>query len=165
MDMSDSSHTLKHAPLGIKSVIPEGRKDYEAYYFNHSLSIGSARDPFRDELTNFVIDMFRGQGIKERVSDPNNKYNSIQIKVSQEGIRFSWYLSRTRGIRQWMTGDEEEKIAYYQIGLTPLPREKQPDGYWEYIQLWIENAIESNEDVNMERSIGGFAIRKSHKLY
>ena len=165
VNLSSGPHTLKCARLGTKYAIPAGTNHYEAYFFNNSLRIGPVQDYFRDSLTMFVLKIFRSQGIRDRMADPNNRYHNVEINVGQDGIRLSWQLAKTRGIKQWATGEDEEKISYHQAGLTPLPRERQPDGYWSYIQMWIEEAIESDREADMERYMNGFRVRTKHNLY
>lgn len=163
--LNSGPHTLKCAKLGTKYVIPAGADGYEAYFFNNSLRIGPVQDYFRERLTMFVLKMFRSQGMRDRMNDLNNRHHNIVVNVRADGIYLSWQLAQTKGIKQWATGGDEEKISYYQAGLTPLPQEKQPGGYWDYIQMRIEDAIEADEEADMERYMGGFRMRTKHKLY
>ena len=165
LNLDSNPHILRCDAIGTKYIIPAGTDHYSAYFFNNSLKIGPVQDNFRDGLTMFVLKIFRGQGIRDRMADPNNLHHNVSIDVGQDGIRLSWRLAQTRGIKQWATGTDEEKISYYQAGLTPLPKEKQPGGYWDYIQMRIEDAIEADKEADMERYMSGFRARTKHNLY
>lgn len=165
VSLNYDSHILKCTTFGTKYVIPAGNEHYEAYYFNKALQIGPVQDQFRDELIMFVLKMFRGKGIRERMMDLNNRNHNVKISVEHDGIRLSWDLVKPQGIKQWISGMHEEKISYRQMGITPLMCEKQPSGYWNYIQTKVEDAIVMDEEADMEKYLLGIRMRTEHRLY
>lgn len=165
VSLNYDSHILKCASHGGQYTIPAGTEHYEAYYFNNALQIGPVEDQFRDELIMFALKIFRGKGIKERMTDLNNRDHNVKLSVDQEGIRLSWNVVKPQGIKQWVSGMNEEKISYRQMGITPLLREKQPSGYWNYIQTKVEDAIVMDEEADMEKYLLGIRMRTEHRLY
>lgn len=165
LDVDSGEHTLRYNLLAPKYWIPPGRENYLVSYFRDSLRIGPENDEFRDGLTLFVLKMFRGRGIKDRILDPNNHGNKVRLDINSEGIRLSWTLEHTKGLKQWLTGEGEEKISYSQMGLTPLAEEMRPAGYWEFLQMWVEKAIVQDKEADMTMEGGGFTFRRTHDLY
>lgn len=163
--LNNDLHILKCAAHGSQYTIPAGTEDYEAYFFNDSLWIGPVQDRFRDELIAFALKMFRGKGMKERMMDSNNQNHHVKINIDQDGIRLSWNVVKPRGMKQWLSGMNEEKISYQQMGIAPLLREKQPGGYWDYIRTKVEDAIVMDEEADMEKYLLGIRMRTEHRLY
>lgn len=165
LSIDSDAHVLKSAVFASAYGIPAGREDYLAFFFNGGFRIGFKNDTFREELAEFVLRMFRGQGIRDRIRDENNRNHNIVLNIGQEGIRLSWSLAQTKGLRQWATGEDEEKISYRQIGLTPPALEEQPGGYWQFIQDYVEDLILKDKEADMDRYMGGFTFRTKHNLY
>lgn len=163
--LDGAAHTIKYAPLGTKYQIPAGTDSYRGMFFNNAFMIGLEVDPFLDALTDFSIRIFRSQGIKDRMMHPNNQYHAVEIRADQDGILLSWRLNETKGLKQWLTGAQEEKISYVSARLMPPPKVRQPDGYWSYVNDWIKQAIELDEEADVEKCTGGFRMRTMHNLY
>ncbi len=160
-----NAHTVKCAVLASGYHIPAGTEDYVGYYFNGSLRFGPAVDFFRDKLTAFVIGMFRGKGMRDRMRDPNNRNHNVELRIEHDCIVLSRQLYKTRGLKQWALGGDEEKIYFRDIGLVPLDPEMQPGNYWDFIQKWVESQLLEDEQADVERYMGGFAECRQHKLY
>lgn len=165
LDVDSGEHTIRYNLLAPKYWIPPGTDNYIVSYFRDNFRIGPENDDFRDGLTLFVIKMFRSRGMKDRILDRNNHGNKVHLDVNRDGIRLYWTLEHTKGLKQWLTGEGEEKISYSQMGLTPLAEEKQPSGYWEFLQMWVEEAILQDDEADMEKSGGGFTFRTKHSLF
>ena len=167
LQIDANEHILKPAIMAPNYMIPKGTDSYTVYYFNDKFQIGPVHDPFRDQLVEFIVQMFQGQGIRDRINDPNNRNHNVQLQISFDGIRLSWDLGKTRGLKQWLTGKQEEFISYENIGLRVLPEERRPGGYWEFIQTYAEQAILNDEKANMMHDqLGGFTFNTAkHKLF
>ena len=165
--VDSNEHTLSTGALSGKYRIPSGTESYFATFFNGSFRIGPVVDPFRDQLTDFVVNMFRGQGIRERISSKSNYGHNIYLDVHATGIRLHWTLDHNyaKGFKAWLTGEGEEKISYLDINLFPISQDSQPSGYWDFIQAWIESAILNDPQADMQKEGGGFTFRTSHSLY
>jgi hypothetical protein len=147
-------------------VIPPGNDSYIVYFFNDSFRIGPEEDDFRDGLTAFVLNIFRGRGIKDRILDSNNSGNKVYLDINPDGIRIYWRLKQPKGLKQLLTGEGEEKISYIQMGLTPLAKEKQPPaGYWDFINMWVQDAILNDEKADLMKDGGGYTFRTTHSLF
>lgn len=165
LNVDSGEHTIRYNLLSPKYRIPAGTDNYIVSYFRDNFRIGPENDDFRDNLTLFVVKMFRSRGMKDRILDLNNSSNTVCLDINQDGIRLYWHLAHTKGLKQFLTGESEEKISYQQIGLTPLAEEKQPTGYWDFLQMWIETAILQDDEADMEKSGGGFTFRTKHNLF
>lgn len=162
--MDSGEHMLRFGLLAPKYRIPAGTDNYAAIYFDGGCRIGPQEDPFRDQLTEVVLQMFRGPGIRQRITDSNNSGNKIYLDISPKGIRVYWRLKETKGFWQSLTGEKEEKLTYSQLGLTPPPEQQQPDGYWGFLQWWAEDAILADESIDMAYTAGGFVMGRQHGL-
>ena len=163
--LNEWGHNIKNAIFASSYCIPAGNDSYLAYLFNDRFMIGPVDDPYRDQLTNFVVEMFRGNGIRDRILSANNRNHCIDVNFSDKGIRLFWQAEKARGIKQWLTGEEEEWITYSQIGLSPLPVSRRPDGYWEFLDIWVTDAIVNDSQANMEHCAGGITLRSKHNLF
>lgn len=165
LNIDSGEHTIRYNLLAPRYRIPAGTDNYMVSYFRDNFRIGPETDAFRDGLTQFVVKMFRGRGIKDRILDPNNYGNKVYLDINREGIRVYWTLAHTKGLKQFFSGEGEDKISYRQMGLTPLAEEKQPTGYWEFLQMWVEEAILQDKEADMDKSGGGFTFRSKHDLF
>lgn len=165
LSLDSNAHVVKGAVFASSFGIPAGRESYLAFFFNGGFRIGPTIDPFRDKLAEFVLRIFRGQGIRDRILDENNRNHNVELHIEPEGIRLSWSLAQTKGLRQWATGEDDEKIPYRQIGLVPPAPETQPGGYWQFLQDYVEDLILSDKEADMDRYMGGFTFRTRHNLY
>lgn len=145
--------------------IPAGDKDYKAYYFNNNLMIGFDPDPFREQLVEFMVNLFRGRGIKDRLLDSNNSTNSVSVYILPDYVRLSFPLKNTKGLKEWATGTREEKISFQEIGLMVPHVDSLPDGYFGFIEDYVLSAIDHDEEADMERNGNSIKIRKTHRLY
>ncbi len=161
-----NQHQLKASTTGTACMIPAGTDSYMADYFNAHFAIGLAEDPFRDALTAFVLNVFRGEGIAERILDPNNRHHHICLELNEKEIRLYWQVIQTKGVKQWSTGCDEEVISYSQAGLVPPLQSRQLNGYWVLMYRLVADAIEKDRVADMARDeFGGFTIRRKHSLY
>lgn len=163
--LDSNAHQVKCALLASSYYIPEGREDYHGFCFNGALQLGLEDDPFLDDLVVFILKMFRGKAIRERMLDPNNRHHNVCLDIGPNGIKLYWQVEKTKGLMQWLTGDQEEKISYQQAGLRPLPEDRRPGGYWEFVNTVVTDAIVMDDKVDMERYMGGFTFRSKHKLF
>lgn len=162
--MDSREHTLK-CGLMDSYRIPAGDKDYRAYYFNDYLMIGFDPDPFREQLAEFMVNMFRGKGMRDRLLDSNNSTNSVMVHIHTDHIRLNFPLKNTRGLKEWATGTKEEKISFQEIGLQVPPASILPDGYFGFIEDYVLDAVNQDEEADMERNGYSFKIRETHRLY
>lgn len=165
LHLDSNAHTISHTPISSKSIIPAGNNDYVAYFFNTSFMIGPVHDPFRDELTQWVLNMVRGQGFRDRIQDPNNHYHAVKVSIQSNCIRVHWAVNQKKGFTEWSSGEKEEKIYYNQIGLTPPPSNRQPGGYWQYLGNFVQQSVKNDPQADLVHGIGGFSFRKTHGLY
>ena len=166
LHLDANEHILKPAIMSSKYLIPKGTDSYIVYFFNDAFQIGLVHDPFRDKIIEFIIQIFQGQGIKDRINNPNNRNHNIYLKVCYDGIYLSWDVAKTHGLKQWATGQEEEFISYQSAGLQILPAEKMPSGYWEFVQNCAEETILKDEKANMMKDhLGGFTYNTKHNLF
>ncbi len=165
LSINQDSHQLKSAVLAPAYNIPAGTDNYIAFFFNDKFKIGPEIDVFRDKLTEFVLNIFRGQGIRDRINDPNNSDHVVRLSVDSTGIKLSWNVKKTRGLKQWATGEEEEIITYERIGLCPMSVNKMPGGYWPFVEAYIENAILCDKEADMMKTAGGFTFCDKHNLF
>lgn len=162
--MDSREHTVKCGLLDSYR-IPAGDKDYRAYYFNNYLMIGFDPDPFREQLAEFMVNMFRGRGMRDRLLDSNNSTNSVTVHISPDHIRLSFPLKNTRGLKEWSTGTREEKISFQQIGLQAPPADTLPDGYFGFVEEYVLSAVDRDEEAAMEWNGNSIKIREKHRLY
>jgi len=165
LHVDSGEHTIRYNLLAPRYAIPAGTENYLVSYFRDDFRIGPETDDFRDALTGFVLSMFRGRGIRDRINDPNNYGNKIYMDVNCDGIRLYWTLAKPKGLKQMLTGEGEEKISYGQMGLTPPPQERWPAGYWGFIQMWLELAILKDDKCDMQLEGGAFTFRTTHDLF
>lgn len=171
LHMDSREHAIKclgstGSPLVAPSYrIPAGNEDYYAYCFNGKLMIAPVNDPFRESLTQSLLNIFRSQGMRDRMRDPNNRLGTVELGLLSDHIRLSRSLKETKGLKQWSLGGDEEKIAYSELGLTAPPENRLPSGYWTFLLDHVRHAIENDEQADMEHVAGGFRMRRTHKLY
>ena len=146
-------------------IVPAGNESYYAAYFNEKLSIVPSEDRFRDELIGFVLNMFKSQGIKDRINDPNNRYHSIDIDCGNQEIYLNRVLNQGTNLAQKLTGSDSEKIPYAQIGLSPIEEYTQLPGYWYMTTEAVKEAIMHDKDIDIEEGMGGLTYRRTHDLY
>lgn len=118
---------------------------------------------FKDNLVAFMIKIFNGQGIQDRLQSENNSNHNIYIVIQPNGISLEYTPVRTQGLLQWATGRISEKIYYKEIGLE-LPS-KLPE-HWSKMLLReiIQGILSSNSDFIYD-SLGGIRKTKMHPLY
>lgn len=165
LQIDSGEHKLAFTTLGSGYRIPAGYDDYKAFFFNNKFGIAPTVDPFRDQLTEFVLRMVRGQGFRERILDPNNRNHAVEVRITDTYIEVFTALAKTKGLAQWTLGGKAEKIYYQDINLMPLQNDRLPDGYWHYIDTHVSEAIENDEEADLTRGAGGFTIRSRHNLY
>lgn len=165
LEMDSWEHYLSPAVFASKYRIPAGNENYVAYFFNDKFKIGPEEDPFRDDVIDFVLNMVRGQGFRDRIKNWNNHNHEVAVTAEPDHIRISWSPEKTKGLLEWATGEKTEKIFYSQIGLVPPNGERLPDGYWEYLDLCIREAVEDDPQADLEYGSGGFTFRRTHNLY
>ncbi len=166
LTLSQGAHTLGCSGFSSGVSIPADNKDYEALFFNDAFWVGPTEDPFRDRLVQAVLPIFRSQGMKERILDPNNRNHHVRMELRSDGMRLHWAVNQTKGIKQWSTGEEEEMIRFGQLGLTPPPACTLPSTYWYYTQAFLESVILHDKVADLDWVNGlGFGIRTKHDLF
>ena len=165
LQIDSGEHKLAFTTLGSGYRIPAGYDDYEALFFNNSFRIAPTVDPFRDQLTEFVLKMVRGQGFRDRILDPNNRNHAVEVHIRDKYIEVFTALAKTKGLAQWASGGKSEKIYYQNINLMPPQNDRLPGGYWDYINSHVSKAIENDEEADLTLVGGGFTIRSRHKLF
>lgn len=164
--MDEREHKVQIMTYAKKQyTVPAGSESYYAAYFNEKLSIVPAEDHFRDELIKFVLEMFKGQGIKDRINDPNNRYHSIDIDCTNQEIYLNRVLNQGTNLAQKLTGSDSEKIPYAQIGLSPVEAYTRLPGYWYLTTEAVKEAIMQDKEIDMEQGMGGLTYRTTHNLY
>ena len=165
LQVDSNEHTIRFNLHTAKYWIPPGNDSYLITYFHDSFRIGPVEDEFRDGLTEFILNIFRGQGIRDRILDSNNYGNKVYLDINTDGIRIYWRLANPKGLKQILTGEGEEKISYAQMGLTPLAKDRQPGGYWSFIEMWIQDSILQDEKADMMKKDGGYTFCTKHSLF
>lgn len=163
LHLSSEAHTLKSAILASTHNIPAGNHSYGAFFFNDAFMICPKEDFFCSQIMSFMVHIFKGDGIRDRILDSNNRNHNVAFDIGPKGIRLYWQAATTKGLKQWVTGEEEEWIRYSDIDLEPLAPEYQPDGYWDFVKLMAEEAI--LKDAGMERHLGGFTFKSRSNLW
>lgn len=165
LNIDSRAHKLAFTILSSAYTIPAGTDSYLAMFFNKAFRITPLEDPFRDQLEQFILRMVRGQGFRDRILDRNNRNHTVEVRLTSTCIEVFMPLAQTKGLAQWSTGGQTEKIYYQNIGLTPLPKDRQPGGYWDYLNDYIREVIEADDEADLTHVAGGFTVRTSHKLY
>lgn len=165
LNIDSREHFISQTPISAKFKLPAGNDSYVATFFNNKFIIGIVDDPFRSGLEQFVLQMVRGKGFRDRILDLNNHHKAVEVTIRPDYILVHYRLNRTTGLSEWSTGEKQEKIYYSQIGLTPTPAALQPGGYWEYLDNYIREAIINDNQADLCHDVGGFTIRTTHGLY
>lgn len=137
--------------------IPADGKDYVFYVYQekggaHRVVALPVGDEFAIALGDFVRNMFKKKGIRDRFNMSSSDY--IIFDVTNEYFELSWPVDKPKGWKQWSTGKDDEKIYYKHIGLTP------PSGNWvaqtryyEALKMVIADVI--NEDDTFDANYSG----------
>lgn len=168
LQIDGNKHSLSTSPFSRKHVLPAGSDGYIAFFFNDAFQIGIADDPFKEELIQFVLEMVRGRGFRERIRDRANRDNCVDIKVQSKGLLLKFALADgqyARDRKEKLFLEREEMIYYQQVGLHPTPEHRCPSGYWASLETEVQIAIENDPEADLEHVAGGYAERKVHDLY
>lgn len=168
LQIDGNEHSLSTSPFSRKHVLPAGSDGYIAFFFNDAFQIGIADDPFKEELIQFVLEMVRGRGFRDRIRDRANRNNCVDIKVQPEGLLLKFALvdgQYARDRKEKLFLEREEMIYYQQAGLHPTPEHRCPSGYWASLETEVQIAIENDPEADLEHVAGGYAERKVHDLY
>lgn len=163
--IDSNEHALRTGPLAPKYKLPSGNDSYTAWFFNGSFMIGCVNDTFRDNLEQFVLNMVRSQGFRDRINDSNNYYRAVEVTIQSDCILVHWRLKETKGFEEWSTGEKREKYYYTNIGLNPPPKDRQPSGYWSYLDSYIRDTITADKQADMQHVVGGFTFRQVHNMF
>lgn len=166
IDIDTASHKLKTGTPGSACVLPAGTDNYFAEFHNGTFEIGIANDPFAAALLPVILNIFRGQGVLDRMQERNNLHHNVMLRLDETGIGICWHCAKPHGFKQWANGTDGETISFYQAGVTPPPKERQPRGYWACLTREMEHQIEQDREANLQRdSHGGFVPRYRSSLY
>lgn len=168
LQIDGNEHSLSTSPFSRKHVLPAGSDGYIAFFFNDAFQIGIADDPFKEELIQFVLEMVRGRGFRDRIRDRANRNNCVDIKVQPEGLLLKFALADgqyAHDRKEKLFLEREEMIYYQQAGLHPTPKHRCPSGYWASLETEVQIAIENDPEADLEHVAGGYAERKVHDLY
>jgi len=163
--LDSGAHTLSFNPISAKSPIPAGQDSYSAIFFNDTFHIGIENDPFEQELAGFILNMVRGKGFRDRIFHPNNRHNAVEISLRADYILVYYDVAQTKGLAQWASGREEEKISYFSAGLNPPAKSRQPGGYWSHMEMVIRDVITCDKQANLTHTAYGYTFKTSHDLY
>lgn len=167
LGLDEGPHVLRNSILGPKCDLPAGTDSYTAVFHENQFKVGIKNDPFKDQLALFMLNMFRGQGIRDRILDLNNRKNDISLHFDpKKGIRLAWSPLETKGFQQWSTGEVWEFISFAEAGLTPPPPARLPTGYWGKLADDICEAIDLDKGSDVTLcGFHRFTIPSHHKLY
>ncbi len=118
---------------------------------------------FRESLVKFMIKVFNGQGIMDRIQLENNSHHNIYIVVHDDCISVEYEPIHTRDVIQWATGRIAEKIYYSEMGLE-LPAELPPRWSETLLREITQGIISSNLELSCDE-FGGICRTKLHRLY
>lgn len=155
-----AAHRLSFNMLSVDATLPAGQDSYSAIFLNDGFRIGIVGDDFQRKLAEYILSFVRGQEFRDRICHPNNFSGAVEIALREEYILVYYYVQEAQGIYQWYPVYSKEKIYYSSIGMMPPPREKQPSGYWSYMEMFIRNMILEDNEANLVHIPSGFAIWK-----
>lgn len=118
---------------------------------------------FKNKVVDFMIKVFNGQGIIDRIQLTNNRNHNIYVVIHKDGISLEYEAENTKGITQWATGRVTEKIYYKQMGVE-LPS-LLPEHWSESLFNEIRAGILSNNTEFTFDSMGGFCKNALHPLF
>lgn len=165
--MDEKEHTLTADNRLFKRhcKVPAGRENYIGICFNHgkgdNLYLHPENDPFYSQVAAYMLNVFKGQGIRDRIQSTQNRHHGVEIAANADGIEISYLLSNVNG---WGDPKSREMIYYRDMGLYPMPESQLPGGYYETIQNRLIDDIADDREVDMEYTTYGFAPRKMHSL-
>ena len=177
--VSTGAHTICMASLGSPAAIarsaaasgsaiqiPAGPEEYLILVQKEGntcyLRAALQRDPFLEGLQNHFRRLCAGQGLLERLRMRQNRNRSLYLAFRPEYFSLSWDLVSPRGVQQWATGTDEERIAYASLGLQPPSI--QPGGYWDYLRIKISALIDASELLQCSQS-GVITERRLRRLF
>lgn len=179
VELSSDVHTVCMSNSGIPSVvalnakvsgsaikIPAGMEDYIVFVEKEGntyyLRAGLVNDSFVEGLKAHIKMMCEGKGVLERLHMPQNRNHTLYLRFEPAFFTLEWDIHHTKGLKQWSTGRDGEKVYYSSLGL--IPPQKQPGGYWEYVRLMVSEEINTLED--LQCTSGGVISEKSmHRLF
>ena len=72
---------------------------------------------FIHSITEFMVRIFSGDAILERLEDPNNRRKDLRVVCSGDGIHIRWDVKEATVGKNWSTGYDEEIIPYEAAGV------------------------------------------------
>lgn len=185
--IDESSHNLKIVPLSLfdtpthnmvspTALIMAGRDDCNVTL---SVSLGLVRHrinvtcnyataqvsetDFIEAVTRFMVDVFNGSAILERLNDPDNRRNDLEIVCKKDGVHIRWQAKEITMGKNWSTGCNEEIIPYEAACVT-MPKERLTDELLTQLTDYIKLDI-ARETPFARNQYGCFCLPKKHSLY
>ena len=76
-------------------------------------------DTFTKKVIDFTVRKFQSPSTKELLEHSNNRRKDLSIYFNDKGLTIAFAALETKGLAQWATGEQQYKISYDQMGLTP----------------------------------------------
>lgn len=127
--------------------------------------LGFSESDFIDAVTQFMVNIFNGDAILERLNDPDNRRNDLAVHCQKDGVHIQWQANEIKIGKNWSTGYNEEIVPYEAAGVS-MPKEQLTNELLNTLEDSVKAAILSKTRFD-ENNYGCFAlnVHKKSSLY
>lgn len=104
----------------------------------HTAPVSEAN--FIHSVTEFMVNVFNGNAILERLEDPNNRRHDLSVSCHKDGVHIRWQLNETKNMDEWSKGYAEEIIPYEAAGVT-MPKDQLTGDVLSRVEDSVKGAI------------------------
>lgn len=95
---------------------------------------------FIEAVTRFMVNIFNGDAILERLNDPDNRRNDLEILCAKDGVHIRWAAEKAIVGKNWSTGYDEEIVPYEAAGVT-MPTEMLANELLKQLEVSVKQGI------------------------
>lgn len=111
---------------------------------------------FIDSVTEFMVRIFGGDAILERIEDPNNRNKDLRVVCLEDGVHIRWDVNEVTMGKNWSTGYEEEIVPYEVTGVH-MPKDQLTSDLLTRLEDSVKNAILARTRFTKNKS-GAFVL-------